>query len=201
MKNALRSLLLLTLAATPVLAQESASPETAKPSFTATSKLTRYATVLSVDTATRIVVYRSQEGDTIALPVKPEVKTLAQLKPGDRIKAVYTENLNIRVEEGGDTDATVERIRSDAKPGENPAMSVMERMTYRATIAAIHLDKGTAMLKDPGGEEFEVTPLEPENLKRVKVGDVVVVTATQSMALSLDKDDSKKSEKKPAKKK
>ena len=42
-------------------------------------------------------------------------------------------------------------------------------------------------LKDQSSEPFEVTPLDPENLKKVKVGDVVVVTATQSTVLSVDK--------------
>ena len=198
MKNsAWRYLLLLTLAATPAFAQDAASPETTKPSFQATATVTRYATLLKVDTTERVVTYRSQEGDTIVLPVKPEVKTLGQLKRGDKIKAVYTENLSITVATGGTTDLTVEHNRSDAKPGTTPGMSVVERATYRATISAIDLAKGTAMLKDPGGEESEVTPLDPENLKRVKVGDIVVITATQTMALSLDKDSGKKA---PAKK-
>jgi len=120
---------------------------------------------------------------------------------GDRIKAVYTENLTIRIETSGDVDMTVERMRSDAKPGANPSMSWVERTIYKATISAINLEKGTAMLKDPTGEESEVTPLQPENLKRVKVGDIVVITAMQTMALSLDKDTSKKAPAKKAAKK
>ena len=194
-----RCLMLLTLAAMPAFAQ--APADTTKPSFEATSKVTRYATLLKVDTTDRIVTYRSQEGDTIVLPVKPEVKTLGQLKAGDRIKAVYTEHLSIRVESGGDVDLTVERMRSDAKPGTAPSMSVVERAIYKATISKIDLAKGTAMLKDPTGEESEVTPLEPANLKRVKVGDIVVITAMQSMALSLDKDTAKKAPAKKAAKK
>ncbi len=198
MKNIARQyLLLLTLAATPAFAQAPAAADTSKPSFDATSKVTRYSTVLAVDTTSRLLTLRSQEGDTLVVPVKPEVKTLHQLKKGDRIKAVYTEQLNIRVETVGDVDMTVERMRSDAKPGANPSVTLTERTIYKATIASIDLTKGTAMLKDPSGEESEVTPLKPENLTRVKVGDIVVITAMQTVAMSLDKDTSKKA---PAKK-
>ncbi len=196
---ALRCLFLLTLAAAPAFAQ--APADTSKPSFEATAKLTRYATLLKVDTTERVVTYRSQEGDTITLPVKPEVKTLAQLKRGDKIKAVYTEHLSIHVEPGANTELTVERMRSDAKPGTSPGVSLIDRTTYRATIHSIDLAKGTAKLKDQSSEPFEVTPLDPENLKKVKVGDVVVVTATQSTVLSVDKSAPKSSTtKKTAKK-
>ena len=196
MKNIARCcLILLALAAPPAFAQ--APADSVAPKFEATSTVTRYATLLKVDTTERVVTYRSQEGDTIVLPVKPEVKTLGQLKRGDRIKAVYTENLTIYIAHGGNTDLTIEQIRSDAKPGTSPSMSIVERATYRATIASIDLAKGTAVLKDPGGEESEVTPLDPANLKRVKVGDIVVIMATQTMALSVAKDTSKKP---PAKK-
>ena len=183
-KIALRCLFLLTLAAAPAFAQ--APADTSKPSFEATSKVTRYATLLKVDTKARVVTYRSQEGDTIVLPVKPEVKTLEQLKRGDRIKAVYTEQLKIYVS-AGNPDITVEKMRADAKAGDAPSAKLTERATYRATISAIDLAKGTAMLKDVSGEESEVTPLDPENLKKVKVGDLVVIMATQTTALSVDK--------------
>jgi len=196
MKNIVRScLMMLALAATPAFAQ--APAEAPKPSFDATSSVTRHSTVLKVDTTARLLTIRTQEGDTIVVPVKPEVKTLAQIKRGDKIKAVYSENLNIRIEPAGDVDMTVEKMRSDAKPGANPSVSLVERAIYKATISAIDLTKGTATLKDPTGEESEVTPQNPENLKLVKVGDIVVITAMQTVAMSVDKDAPKKA---PAKK-
>ena len=200
MKNlAWRFLMLLTLVATPAFAQ--APDDASKPSFDATTSVTRYSTVLAVDTTNRLLTVRTQEGDTLVVPVKPEVKTLHQLKKGDRIKAVYTESLMIHIESGENVDMTVERMRSDAKPGQNPSVSLMERTIYKATISAINLEKGTATLKDPTGEESEVTPQNAENLKKVKVGDIVVITAMQNVAMSVDKDTKKAPAKKaPAKK-
>jgi len=46
-----------------------------------------------------------------------------------------------------------------------------------------------------------VTPRDPENLKKVKVGDIVVITATQITAMSVDKTTPKKPAAKPAAKK
>ena len=194
-----RCLMLLTLAATPAFAQ--APADTSKPSFEATSTSTRYATLLKVDTTARVITYRSQEGDTVVLPVKPEVKTLGKLKRGDKIKAVSTETLSIHVEEGTNTELSIERMRGDAKPGDKPSVTLTERATYRATISAIDLAANTATLKDPTGDESVVTPRDPENLKRVKVGDIVVITATQITAMSVDKTTPKKPAAKPAAKK
>jgi hypothetical protein len=78
-------------------------------------------------------------------------------------------------------------MRGDAKPGDKPSVTLTERATYRATISAIDLVNNTATLKDPTGDESVVTPRDPENLKRVKVGDIVVITATQITAMSVDK--------------
>jgi hypothetical protein len=45
-----------------------------------------------------------------------------------------------------------------------------------------------------------VTPRDPENLKKVKVGDIVVITATQITAMSVDKTTPKPAAKPAAKK-
>jgi len=68
-----------------------------------------------------------------------------------------------------------------------PAASVSERTQYKATIQAIDKEHGTAKLKGYDGEEFVITPLHPENLDKVAIGELVVFTYTEVMAVSVEK--------------
>ena len=95
--------------------------------------------------------------------------------------------LTIHVEAGGAVGASAEVTSSTAKPGAKPSASASAKAQVKATITAIDKGKGTAMLKGPEGNEFEVTPLHPENLDKVKVGDVVVFTYSQAVAASVEK--------------
>jgi hypothetical protein len=178
---------LLVVLSTSALAQSPSAAGEAAPGFKASSTVTAYATVLAVNLTTRELTMWSAAGDTVVVIVKPEVKTLPQVKPGDRIKTTYTEDYSIRLGKSGTTEMTHEKFRGDAKPGTTPSVSLAERTTYRATISAIDRKAGTATLMDPSGEKFTVTPLVPGNLARVKVGDIVVCTVTSSVAMSVEK--------------
>src|SRR6267378_2482333 len=93
-----------------------------------------------------------------------------------------------------------EKMRADAKAGETPKVTLTERTTYGARISAIDQKKGVVTLKDEGGEEFTVTPVNPENLSLVKVGDVVTFAMTHSLVAKVVPAPSKKKAAAPAKK-
>jgi hypothetical protein len=65
-------------------------------------------------------------------------------------------------------------------------------MQYKATISAIDKAAGTATLKGYDGMEFMVTPIHPENLAKVSVGELVVFTHTSAVAASVKKVAAKK---------
>lgn len=167
-----------------------------KPYFEAKSDITEEASVIKLDAATRAVTLVAK-GDTTALTCGPEVKNFAQIKVGDLVKVRYTEQLTIHVEPaGGTAEMTTESSTGAAKLGAKPAASMSERTQYKATIQAIDKAKGTATLKGYDGEEFSVTPLHPENLDKVAIGELVVFTYTEVMAVSVEKVEAKKAPKK-----
>ena len=171
-----------------------------KPHFEATEVVTRHATVLAIDTEKRVLTLLGEKGDTLVVPVKPDVKTFSQIKVGDHIKATYTDRFTIDAAEGAATDLVNEKMRADAKAGETPKVTLTERTTYGARISAIDQKKGVVTLKDEGGEEFTVTPVNPENLSLVKVGDVVTFAMTHSLVAKVVPAPSKKKAATPAKK-
>ena len=59
-------------------------------------------------------------------------------------------------------------------------------MTVTATIEAIDAKKNRVTLKGPEGKTQEIKVKDPKNLKNVKVGDQVVLTYTEALAVSVE---------------
>jgi hypothetical protein len=171
---------------------KSGTTKAGKPYFEASDKITAEATVVKVDKSTRYLSIRSAQGDTLKVKAGPEVKNFAQIAVGDIVEVTYTEKLTITVEAPGDAAMTTETMTTSAKPGEKPSGNVTERTQYKATITAIDKTGGTATLKGYDGSEFMVTPIHPENLGKVTVGELVVFTHTQAVAASVKKVAAKK---------
>jgi hypothetical protein len=186
------ALIILGAASLAMAAESTSTTRGDKPYFEASSVAIKHATVLAVDKQERKLTLKSEKGDTLIVPVKPEVKTLEQIKVGDRIKFTYSERFTVRVDSTATGDLTRETMRSDAKAGEKPRASVAERVSYLAAISAIDQAKGTVTLRDATGTEFTMTPLHPENLALVTVGEKVVFTNTSSMAAEIVKEQPKK---------
>ena len=157
-----------------------------KPYFEAKSDITEQAAVIGIDKDARKVKLAAAT-DTTEVVCGPEVKNFAQIKVGDMVKVRYTEHLTVHVETAGTAEMTTESSSGTAKEGAKPAASVSERTQYKATIQAIDKEHGTAKLKGYDGEEFVITPLHPENLDKVEIGELVVFTYTEVMAVSVEK--------------
>ena len=167
-------------------AENVASTTEERPSFEASSTVTAQVHVLGVDKTSRFVRVKRATGDTVNVQVGPEVKNFDQLAVGDVINVTYTEQLSIKVEPPGDLSTTSESNMTTAAAGEKPGGTYTELEETRATITAIDKTKGTATLTDQDGSTFEVTPQIPENLDKVKIGDVVVFTHSQEVAVSVE---------------
>lgn len=167
-------------------AENVASTTEEKPQFTASSTVTAQVHVLAVDKTSRLVRVKRAAGDTVNVQVGPEVKNFDQLAAGDVINVTYTEQLAIRVEPAGELSSSSTSDMTTAAAGEKPGGTYTEMAETRATITAIDKAKGTATLTDQDGATFEVTPQVPENLEKVKIGDVVVFTISQEVAVSVE---------------
>jgi hypothetical protein len=63
----------------------------------------------------------------------------------------------------------------------------MDSTIVISTVEEINVDANTFKLKGPDGVVTEYVARNPENLKRSKVGDLVVVTETTAMAITVEK--------------
>src|SRR5262245_40231069 len=177
--------------ALPVMASgaetKAAAAASAKPHFEASQQVTEQATVLSVNKSKRTVKLRTEDGDTVSVECGPEVKNFAQIKAKDVVNATYTEKLVVTVEGAGEAGQAEEAGMTTAKAGEKPKATASAKVTYKANITAIDKEKGTVSLKGADGREATVKPRNPANLEKVNVGDLVVFTYTQALAMSVTK--------------
>jgi len=171
----------------------SSSPAAKSPTKTKTevkreNVVTLMGTVEALDLANRVVTIKGSKGRTIDLKVGEEAKNLDQVKVGDKVVAKYYESIAFRMKKPGEAEGvTAEQAVGAAKPGELPAAVLANQVTVTATVADISPKKTYVTLKGPEGKTVDVKVRDPQNLKKVKVGDQVVITYTQAFAIALDK--------------
>ena len=145
------------------------------------------ATVEALDLANRMVTLRGPQGNVVRLRVDESVKNLPQVKVGDQVVAKYYESVAVRMAEPGDPVATAASGVTTAKPGEMPAGVTSKQVSVTASVEAIDKMTPSITLKGPEGNVVTVRVVDPKNLEKVKVGDKLLITYTEALAISVEK--------------
>jgi len=156
-----------------------------KASATTTETLT--ATVEAIDLATRSITLSSPDGLAGTFEVDPQVKRLNEIAVGDRVEVVYRHGLFLAMQEPGASDVAPElsavavKAGKDQKPGGGAVADV------RATVVVDSIDPKTRIvtLKGPAGGLHRVEAGPSVKLERLKVGDKIVATYTEAVAVSV----------------
>ena len=164
------------------------------PSWKTSSLVEETATVEAVDQSTRMVTLKGPKGNSITFKAGDQVRNLAQVKVGDEVKFAYYESLAVRVLKKGEAFPTASESSAMARAnkGQMPAGVVGKETTANATITAIDKTAKTVTLQGEDGKSVTVTPLHPERLKEVKVGDRLVLTYTEAVAVKVERAEKKK---------
>jgi hypothetical protein len=161
---------------------------TKKPSVQKERIVTETATVEAIDQDTRVVTLKGPKGKVFDIKAGENVRNLAQVKAGDLVYVEYYQSVAIDVFKAGQapsgTQASVEVGR--AEPGEKPGGMIENQVTVTAKVVAIGKKKESVTLKGPEGKTLVVKVKDPKNLKNVKVGDEVVITLTEALAISVE---------------
>jgi hypothetical protein len=143
-------------------------------------------TIDAIDKERGTVTLKGPKGRTLTLEVRDKEK-LDVVKVGDPVVATYLEAVVIQVKKEGTPGVTTQETRVSSKPGENPAGAIGREISITATVTAIDKQAHTVTIKGPGGHTETIKAKNPKNLAAVKVGDLVDITYTQALAISLDK--------------
>ena len=163
------------------LAQDKAVPEANKPTGYTEKAGTITATVQAIDLEKRIVTVRDPKGEEVEIKVDETVKNLSSVKVGDRVVLKYFKSIAYQVSKPGE----VEEIAAKSEVKRTGAQTRL--VTLTATIQDIHRNTSNVVLKAADGRLVGVNVKDPKVLENIKVGDQVVITYTEALAISLDK--------------
>ena len=185
---------LFSMAAFASTADEKAASASAKavmdkPSFSASQSMTVSAVVTAIDHDTRVVTVRKPDGEELTFTASEEVRNLPQVQVGDVLVAEYVESVSIEVmaDDGLGTDAAEAVAMGRAEEGAMPGFAAMDSQIVIAKVEEINLELNTFKLKGPDGVVEEFVARNPENLKRAEVGDLVVITTTEAVAITVER--------------
>lgn len=156
--------------------------------ITATDSVQRKATITAIDKASRMVTLQGEGGAVFDVEVDPAVQNFDKLKVGDVVVATYAESLAVRIAGKGEgaTPGVTESVSGTPSQGQR---KVGHEVTATLKVEAVDAKANKVTLGDGAGRSRTINVVNPkvqERLKTLKVGDMVVVTYTESLAIKLD---------------
>lgn len=156
------------------------------------SEATAKATVLSVDKATRQIMLRDEDGGLFAVECGPAVRNFDQIVVGDQLSVRYQETLSASLRPAGEaaTPAAGAVGAGRAKLGDKPAGMVGMAVSVRVKIESVDRTNHIVVFSLSSGELRTVRAQRPEGrafVETLKIGDIVQLDYTASLALAIDK--------------
>ena len=160
-----------------------------RPSFSASQTMTAVAEVEAIDYETRVVSLRRSDGEEIVFTANDEVRNLEQVVVGDVLVAEYIETISIEVvaNEGMEASEMGTAAMARTEKGQMPGFAAMDTVVVTSTVEEINIESNTFKLKEVDGSINEYVARNPDNLKRAKVGDLVITTVSKAVAISVEK--------------
>ena len=188
MYKTLALLATLLLFASPCWSGDKA-PVTDKPSMSTSETVILTAMVEAINQETREVTLRGPEGNSVSFVASEEARNLGQVQVGDIVMAEYVQSMSIEVfaNDGVEPGAGEIAAAGRSEEGAMPGMAAIDTVVVTATVEEINIEANTFKLKGPSGEIKEYEARNPENLKKAEVGDLVVITYTEAVAITVEK--------------
>ena len=147
------------------------------------------AEVENINYETREVTLKDSEGKTVKITVEMSAGKLQNVKKGDLVTIEYLESVEISLVSSDKLKAGVVGgaavATSDA--AKKPAEVKVAQVNVILTIEKIDLKNELVTLKDAEGNIETVKARNPENLKKGKVGDKVIITVTKAIGYKVTK--------------
>lgn len=150
----------------------------------AADKAVSTARVEAVNSATREVTLRWDDGVVTQYTCGPEVRNFAQIRVGDTVNAMVADAVAVSVgpSKGEPIAGTVTDV-ARAKLGEKPGMVVSSTALVTARVLAVDSVFRTVTVRGPAGKERVIRVQPDVNLGNVTVGNDVTLTVTETVAI------------------
>lgn len=157
--------------------------------------VTLTASIEAIDMATREVTLKGPLGNSVTITVDKRVKRLGEFKVGDFVRADYfvsvAAELRPPTAEEEKTPLVVMDAAGKAPPGSAPAAAGVRRFRVVTTVEGLDRPSRTVTVKGPRGNYFTARVADPSRLTQMRIGEHIVVTCTEALAVSLEKTEKK----------
>ena len=149
------------------------------------SVLTFQGEIVTVDPTRRLISLKGPKGEVLTLEVRRE-EDLAARKVGERMQVRYFEGAQIGKRARG--EAVPVQSLKDGMIGEESGEPSARQHALSASVERVDALNQEITLKGPDDSLETIMVSNPEYLSHIKVGDRVVITRPQGLALSLEKE-------------
>ena len=146
------------------------------------------AQVVSIEKKTRTISLKGPKGKVMDVVAGNEVKNFGQIKVGDLVVVRYMQSLALELQpvKRGGGGISVTEGAGKAEPGKRPAAGAVREIQAIAKVTGIDEKAKTISLTGPRGNTVTLDVQNPEQFKVVKMGDEVLVTYTEAVAVSVE---------------
>ena len=148
------------------------------------------ATVEAIDYDKREATLKGPLGNSVTVTVDERVKRLREIKVGDTVTADYYVSVAAEIrpptaEEKKEPLVILEGV-GKAPAGTSPAGGGLRQIKAVCTIEGLDRPTETVTLKGPLGRYVGVRTSDPANLPQLRIGDTVLVTYTEALAIAVE---------------
>ena len=149
------------------------------------------AKVEAVDLEKREITLKGPLGNVETLTVEKTVKRLDEVKPGDEVTAKYyvsvAAELREPTQQEKENPIMIVTGAAKAPKSSDPAAAGVRVIQVVATVEGLQRPTRMVTLKGPRGNYLNVRAKDPKRLEKLHLGDTIVVTFTEALAISLEK--------------
>ena len=154
-------------------------------------ELTVTAKVQAIDLAKREVTLKGPLGNVETVAVSEDVKRLNEIKVGDDVVMKYyigiAAELRAPTADEQKEPFMVLQGQSGIPSAKTPTGAAARVIRIVATVEGLDRPSQTVTLKGPGGRYLTVRVADPKILEKPRLGDTVIVTCAETLAVSIEK--------------
>ena len=160
--------------------------------------ITATATVQAIDHTKREVTLKGPLGNVITFTVDKRVKRLNKVKVGDEVTADYYVSLALELREPTEDEkknpVQILGVVARAPKGTEPAAGGLREIKVVTVVQGLDLPTQSVTLQGQGpmGYTATIRANNVDKLKQLRLGDTILVTYTEALAISLEKAKKKK---------
>ena len=160
----------------------------AQQTVTKGNAVTKTMTIQAIDSTSRALTVKFDDGEEDTFAVGPEMKRFNELKVGDKIKASYYESLVLQLRKPGDASAKPkdELVGTAGKAAAPPSGTIARQQLTTVTVQKVGTAPPSLTVLTADGRTVTRKVENAKLLESVKPGDRIDITYTQAFLVDVE---------------